>query len=88
MKDPVRAIEGDVEITVEREYAQAMSLEILPDEPVYAHGRLRGVTRVGGRQIKPKVNLPKAIPTPTTPDAASAPDGPRGGIGAAESKEN
>lgn len=62
MIDPVRVLihDGKYEQTVERDYAVAMDLEILEGEPVMAHGRLRGITRAGGRRVKPRTTLPRA----------------------------
>lgn len=75
MNDPVRVAfkqgNAQYETTVEREYAEANSdfYSILPDAEVYAHGRLKGVTKKDGRPIKPAADLPKAIPgEPATPN--------------------
>lgn len=82
MKDPVRVRTSNCEMTVEREYAEVFELEIL-DEPVIAHGRLRGVTRRNGRPVKPKANLPKATHKPTSTSAG----GESGGVAADTNKE-
>lgn len=63
MNDPVRVRRDHHEKTVERATAERKGWHILEDESAYEHGRLRGTTRIGGRKIKPKENLPPAIPT-------------------------
>lgn len=62
---------------VSADYAKAFDLKVLKDEPLIAHGRLRGVFRLDGRPTKPKASLPKAIPTPKTSSepAGGEPDG-------------
>lgn len=65
MKDPVIAQVSKTHAkAVERAYAENNGLTIIEDQPLYAHGRLRGPFRIDGRTDKPKANLPKAIPTP------------------------
>lgn len=49
--------------------AEELGLQVLPDEPLIKHGRIRPPFRIDGRPIKPKRVLPPAaIPTPTTTD--------------------
>lgn len=53
----VRAVIGDQEVNVGREYAESKGLEVL-DEPVYREdGQIRPATRRGGRRAKPKVSV-------------------------------
>jgi hypothetical protein len=57
--------------------ARRQGFEVLEDEPVYKHGRVRTPFRVDGRPIKPKRNLKPAaaIPTPSThPDGGEPAD--------------
>ncbi len=71
MIDPVRVrLASGMEQTVESSYAKDNKLEVLKDEPVYAHGRLRGPSRKNGRPLLPETDLSSAIPTPTPGDKA------------------
>lgn len=73
MIDPVAvAINDKFGNVVERAYADALGLTVLDDQPVIAHGRLRGMFRLNGRPIKPKVRKGRAIPTTTDTDGTPA----------------
>lgn len=87
MPEFVRARSGDIETTVTREYADVMGLEVLDGEPLYAHGRLRGATRSGGRRIKPRALPKKRAAIPTTDSASTPADGETGGVAADTTKE-
>lgn len=68
MNDPVRvtfkAGNAVYETTVERQYAEdnAETYTVLDGAEVYAHGRLKGVTKKDGRPLKPAADIPKSIP--------------------------
>lgn len=53
----VRAVIGDQEVNVGKEYAESKGLEVL-DEPTHSEdGQIRSATRRGGRRVKPKVSV-------------------------------
>lgn len=88
MKDPVAVdLDGKFGQVVDRDYAEAMGLTILDDEPIYAHGRFRGVFRLDGRRIKPRAPRKGAKAIPTTTDTASNPAGGNADGVAVESTE-
>ncbi len=74
MNEPVRVRfkQGNavIESTVERQYADDNDLEVLPNESVWAHGRLRGPSRKNGRPLLPATDIPKAIPSESSGDQA------------------
>lgn len=60
MSNLVRVRRDGHEFNVGRAYAEAHDLEVL-DEPAHTRaGEPRPVTRVGGRQVKPKVSVAQA----------------------------
>jgi hypothetical protein len=56
---------------VTKDYATVNGLTVLADEPRFVHGRLRGLFRLDGRDIKPKVQLPPAVVPQPSNDAGA-----------------
>lgn len=76
------AINDKAGTVVHKDYAAAYDLKVLKNEPLFAHGRLRGTFRLNGRPSKPKASLPTAIPT------SNAIDGPVDGAADSVPVEN
>lgn len=78
MNDPVAVdLDGKHGQVLDRAYAEAMGLTILDDEPTHAHGRLRGVFRLDGRRLKPKVRVRPATGGAGAKPSARQPRQPR-----------
>lgn len=75
MSNLVRVCVGDVEFNVGAAYAEAEGLTVLDESAYDAIGEPRGVTRSGGRPVKPRVSVAdvaaeKAAKSAATTDTA------------------